>query len=450
MKPAAALAAALTSAAWLAGCASYQARPVDIPAHRAAWLARGVDSPELLASIDQLRAADAGIAFDPADGISAQEAEVIALVYNADLRLARLRAGVTRAGADHAGRWEDPILGGNVARFIQNAPHPWMLMSTVGLTLPLSGRLRIERELAGAEHAVSLARVYQQEWATLSGLRRAWIDWSASASKRAVMRDYLARLDSLVGIVDRLERAGEMAPIEARMFRIEHAMRRNELVRMESMTQEAELMLRQLMGIAPSAPLVLVPGAPAYEPIHNPAAGLAEHSPMLATALAEYETAEHALRLEVRRQYPDLMVGPGYGREEGMDQAVAMFNLPIPLWNRNQQGIARAHAQRELARGMVETTLEQLESELAQAHVAFTAAVQQRETLEHEIVPLVDRQYADARTTAELGEVNTLLLLESLSKQQEARTALIEALRQEQSAAARLRELAGPHTGDAP
>jgi cobalt-zinc-cadmium efflux system outer membrane protein len=447
VKPAAALAAALTGAAWLAGCASYEARPVDLPAHRAAWLARAADSPELLASIDQLRAADANLAFDPSDGISAQEADVIALVYNADLRLARLRAGVTRAGADHAGRWEDPVLGGNIARFVQSAPHPWMLMSTVGLTLPLSGRLRVERELAGAEHAVSLARVYQQEWATLSSLRRAWIDWSASQAKLGVMRDYLARLDSLVGIVDELERAGEMAAIEARMFRIERAMRRNELVRMESMTREAELMLRQLMGISPSAPLTLVPGAPAYRPIHNPAEGLAVHSPMLATAVAEYQTAEHTLRLEVRRQYPDLMVGPGYGREEGMDQAVAMFNLPIPLWNRNQQAIARATAQRELARAMVETSLEQLESELAQAHIAFTAAAQQRETLEREIVPLVDRQYADARTTAELGEVNTLLLLESLSKQQEARTALIEALRQEQSAAARLRELAGPRTG---
>lgn len=444
MKTLMAWSAALAGAAWLAGCASYEARPVDAAAHRAAWLARSPASPEVAALAAQLRESDPAVEFHPDDGISAPEAEIVALLYNADLRLARLRAGVTRADAEHAGRWEDPVLGGNVARFLQSAPHPWMVMTTLGLTLPISGRLAVERELAGAEHGADLARLYEQEWATLNALRMAWVEWSAAAAKLGVMCEYAELLDGLVRTVDELEKAGELAPIEARMFRIEQAMLRNRLIAAESALREGELRIRRIMGISPTAPLELVPGAPAQPPLENAAEDLARFSPAVAVAMAEYEAAERMLKLEVRKQYPDLMAGPGYGREEGMDEAVVMFQVPIPLWNRNQQGIARAEARRELARAVVETTLERIESELASAEVAYRAALAQRETIEREVAPLAQRQFEDARSVAQLGEVDTLLLLQSLSRRQEALMDLVEARRAEHAALVRLHELAGP------
>jgi outer membrane protein TolC len=64
--------------------------------------------------------------------------------------------------------------------------------------------------------------------------------------------------------------------------------------------------------------------------------------------------------------------------------------------------------------------------------------------VESEIIPLVDDQYADARRLAQLGEVNTLVLLESLTRQQQAKVRLIEARQEEALAAIELAELAGP------
>lgn len=165
---------------------------------------------------------------------------------------------------------------------------------------------------------------------------------------------------------------------------------------------------------------------------------------------AEYEAAEKALELEVRKQYPDLHIGPGYGREDGQDQVLLGLSIPIPILNANRQRIAEARAQRELARAGVEATLEQTISALRAAEVRLAGATLRRQTLETEIVPLVDAQYSDARQVARLGEVNTLVLLESLTRQQEAKAGLVEAARDEAIAAVDLDELFGPEPAALP
>jgi len=56
----------------------------------------------------------------------------------------------------------------------------------------------------------------------------------------------------------------------------------------------------------------------------------------------------------------------------------------------------------------------------------------------------VDRQYVEVRRVAELGEVNTLLLLDSLMRQQEAKLKLIDASQGEWAAAIEIDGIAGP------
>jgi hypothetical protein len=65
------------------------------------------------------------------------------------------------------------------------------------------------------------------------------------------------------------------------------------------------------------------------------------------------------------------------------------------------------------------------------------------------IIPLVDQQYADARRVAELGEVDTLLLLDTLRRQYEAKIELISLMSRRSLAAVRIAELLGPEPDDA-
>jgi hypothetical protein len=64
--------------------------------------------------------------------------------------------------------------------------------------------------------------------------------------------------------------------------------------------------------------------------------------------------------------------------------------------------------------------------------------------MEADITPLADEQAAEIREIARLGEVNTLLLLESLTRQQEARLTLITAREDEWMASIRVAGFVGP------
>lgn len=438
----------------LGGCRSYEPAPLDLAAHGAAFAARTPSSEDLAEFARRLGEREAApLAFDPADGLTLPEGEVVALFFNADLRIARLRAGAAAATADAAGAWEDPVFGFDAAEIVSGeGPFEWG--ATIGLTIPISGRLEVEKARARAEHRAELERVVAQEWALRHRLRRAWLECSAQRTQASLAADLLVGLDAVLAIVDRLERAGELPRTEARLLRVEHAERRSERRVAEARVAALEAELRSLMGLAPSVPIVLVPAAPAGlgaadevvaedgAPSDDPFAAVVR-SPALAVARAEYEVAEEALRLEVRKQYPDVEIGGGYGEEDD-ERILFGVSIPLPVWNRNRQGIAEAEAQRAVARAIVEATGESLAARFLATRARLDAARARRVVLEDEIVPLLDEQERDARRIAELGQVDTLVLLESLTRQHDAKVELIDARLAESLAAIEIDEIAGP------
>lgn len=436
-----------------AGCRSYAPEPPDLEAHHAAWLERSPTSGEVLAFAETLRRAPAPpAASDPAGRLTASDAEVVALVFNADLRAARARAGVTRATRDHAGRWSDPVLSVIPERLLSGGPHPWSVAASIGLTLPVSGRLAIERRRADAAHLATLLAVVELEWQIRMDVRRAWIAWSAAAIALHETRDFLDRFEEITRLVARMEDVGELAPMLGRPFRIEHARRRNALLALEAVVEERALALRRVLGLAPSAPLAAVPEV-AFTVVTpgalDAAARIRAHHPRLRTLLAAHSAAERTLELAVRGQYPDLVIGPGYSRDDGADHVMLGLSLPIPIFHRNRQQIAEALAARAEAAVLVETTYEALLHDHALAGIRLASVDAQRARVIETILPLVERQSMDARRSAELGEVDTLLLLDTLSRSLDARLDLVDLEARRSHEAIRMAELLGPPEIDA-
>jgi outer membrane protein, heavy metal efflux system len=444
------LLAALTVAA--GGCQSYERKPLDLETTRAAWLTRSPADPsirEFAAALDRAESGTGLADFNPVDGLTLAEAEAVALVFNPDLRQARLEANVTRTTAAHAGLWQDPVLGVDLERIVSSAggTNPWIVGSTIGITIPISGRLEAEKARAGAELAAQLDRVAAREWATRSALRELWVEWSAAQVLAEVAEELIARLRDVAALADRQEKAGSMTRVDARLFRVELAGREADLIATTARVKELELQLRALLGLASETPLTLVPTltfAARTTNVDELRPLLESSNPELAAVRAEYEVSEQLLRTEVRKQYPDLTIGPGYGTDQGDNRVLLGVSLPIPLWNRNQQGVAQASAQREVARGRFETTYEQLSSKLAIALTRYESGKAQRALIESSVVPLADEQEAEVRRVASLGRVDPLLLLESLKTLYAAKVRLVEARAAESVGAARLDELIGP------
>jgi outer membrane protein TolC len=444
-------AAALSTALLLAlgGCKSYERSTLDLDRTQREFLLRALDGPVLEEMNARAQASPGATAFDPSDGLSLAEAEAIALVFNRDLRTARLAAGVTQASAENGGLWRDPTLGVDLTQIVSGASQGLEAIVTVGFTLPISGRLELEKERLGAEHAAELARVAAHEWQTIAALRRAWTERAGIAREVEAARDVLGRVEQVTAIVDRMEQAGELARIEARLFRIEDAKLRSRLASLESDLARASHAVEAILGLPPTAGRAFSgefasSTRAAAEGRDAVLAAIAATNPAVLAARADYEIAERTLEEEIRKQWPDLDLAPGYGEQDGDRQFVLGIGVVLPVLNGNRAGIAVAEAGREAARGRVEAELQRVLGALLAAEERLAQSVSRRDALERTLVPLVEAQYEETRAVARLGEVKTLVLLESLKQQLEARNELIAARRDEALAAIDIDELIGP------
>lgn len=430
----------------MSGCQSYEPVPLDLTAHHADVHTRLTDLESIHAFMQRLRPTEVSVpdTFDLSDGMSRAEGEVLALLYNPDLRLARLDAGVALATAENAGLWEDPNFGFDGAEILSSsAPFEFGLM--LGVTIPVSGRLEAEKARAGADHEAALRRVVDAEWTLRADVRDAWLDWSVAVERVRLLDDVVARLKRLTVVTDRLERVEELSRVQARLFQVELAEREAELASVSFASQRARLHLLSLMGLGPDTDVDL---APSFETVDSPTVDdrltrLIESNTALAIERAEYQVAEASLRLEIRKQYPDISLGSGYGNEDD-DRLLLGVSLPIPILNANRAGIAEADARRDRARAAAEVVLERLSHQLAVADADLEAAASQRALYESTVLPLLIQQSEDIERVTELGDVDTLLLLEDVSRQLEARTRLLDLRLAESNATNRIITILGP------
>ncbi len=370
------------------------------------------------------------------------EGEVVALIYNPELRVARLKAGVAQATAEHAGRWDNPELSIDVLKVTQQVPNPWIVGSALSLTIPISGRLAAEKSRANAELHSELARVAEEEWETLRDLRKAWLTWSADRLRLEQAERIVGSLDSIVETTGKLAKVGEVLRTESALFKIEQESRKADIARLRGRVKEGEQEIRSLMGISPHAPASMIPTLAA--PSGKDRGNLPATNPTLIRLRSDYEVAELTLLREIRKQYPDLELGPNFEDDQGQSKIGVIGAIPIPIFNSNKGGIAAARAEREVARAAYETELERTKGRLAVMRARLEGARSRRQSLASNVVPLVDRQIDDARSVLELGEGDSLVLLESLVRAQEAKLDLIEARLEESDTQNEIRHLLGP------
>jgi len=421
-------AAALIGVAVLStGCQTYEPRPLRPEDHRLAWHARTPGDEPVRAFAERLAQSGQVSAFDPSDGLTLEEAEVVALVYNPALRLQRLRAGVVAASAGEAGRWKDPTFSCDLLRITESVPSPWVLTPGLALTIPLSGRLEAEKDRADATIRVALTEIAEQEWKTRFDLRSAWLQWSAARLRAEHIEPLLASVEALVVRASKLGAAGEIPATEAGLFALERVLQQKALRKARDDAKEWLLRVHMQIGLSPEAQVVFVPTLQIPKSGTRDLDASGPETLTLRRLREEYEVAEQTLRMEISKQFPDLVIGPLYETDQGQSRIGFFGALPIPVLNANVQAIAEARAARELARASYETAYEQLVGSFEVEQVRQRSLSADVRFLEDEIVPLVDKQLETAHRMFELGEGGALTLLESVISAGAIRSDLVDA-----------------------
>jgi outer membrane protein TolC len=256
----------------------------------------------------------------------------------------------------------------------------------------------------------------------------------------------VSELEPLISSATKLADLGELARTDARLFEIERVSRLIEIEALEATVTERVLQIKAIMGLAPDAPVALTAGIPLAPTLSDRGSRL-KHArianPRLRLALAEHQLAEHALQLEIRKQYPDLVLGAGGSSDEG--QARILFNgsIPLPLWNQNRKGIAQAIGSRAASKAAAEAASESVANQLARAEAMLVAAQRRAMLVQRDLITIVDRQLTEARELMRLGEFNALVLLEALRSAHQAKLQIIEVRAAEANALSELRAITG-------
>jgi cobalt-zinc-cadmium efflux system outer membrane protein len=302
-------------------------------------------------------------------------------------------------------------------------------------------RAAAEADLAAARAAFEQARV-------------AVLGQAALAFARAVHRRELLAVEeteaelvrSFASMVERRLDAGSATAVALALAQAGLARAERGLALATGAYRTAQARLAEVVGgsgaalAAPAGDLPPLRPPPALDAVL--AAAVARRGD-LAAAGASIEAAEARRRLARSLRYPDLTVGARVGREEGDDLVGIGVAVPLPLFDRNQGGVAEAEAELAAARTDLAVAELVVRREVAAAHGRLTAALEARRLTERLGVTPLEDGLALLERSFEAGKIGAAELLLYRRELVEGRRQAVEALGEAWEAAVELAVAAG-------
>jgi CRISPR system Cascade subunit CasA len=323
------------------GCVTYTAQPLD---------------PDDI--LEQVRTTRQNAAAE--DVVSLARAAELMRAHGPRVRDARAALGVATAVADTPTPLPNPSIeagslfvgGGDVL-----ASGERTIDAALGWSVLLGGRRRLTDELNAirAEAAgVEAATVEREEYLAL---RREIVALALAVRVTGARRDLEKAVRASQDLLRRLVEAGQATALDVRELELEVYGAAAAFLASVEAEEEARADLAARTGVpagvfrATDAP-PLPAEVPSVARLHD---AMLRGDPELARLRAEYAVAEKELRLEVARQYPALDVGLGFERDEGANRFGLALGIELPVFDRNQPGIAAADARRTEVRRKFET-----------------------------------------------------------------------------------------------
>jgi outer membrane protein TolC len=370
----------------LGACATYHPVALQEPS-RVALAAPSV--PELRVAAASLHHPYlAPLELDLEDGMTPDEAAVLAVLANPQLAALRAERGLAEAQVLAAGILPNPQLSLGVS--LPRGGDPTAVTgSAVGVGLDLnslisrgarrrSARLDLEQvdldiawqewQIAQAARLQSLRRYYLEAQGRLAGQREATLGESLKVATEAAER-------RLVTEVERA--AAETAFNEARALRLEAETEaqaaRFELLRLMGFPPDAvfEIRLAQEPGDLPPLPATSRDETGGEETENGLVAGLEARRLDLAALRLGYESQEERVRAAVLSQFPAFNISLGRAKDTaGLVTAEPAISLELPIFDRHQGEIATERATREILRQEYAARLFEARAEVAQLTAA--------------------------------------------------------------------------------
>lgn len=416
----------------LAGCATFQPKPISPAQTSSAFEAHTIDNIGLKRFIEANLGH--GISPWPPKSWDITLLSLAAFYYHPDLDLARAKWGVAQAGVITAGQRLNPSAG-FIPQYDANPASgvsPWTLGFKLDIPIETAGKrgYRIDQ----ARHLSEAARINiaGAAWQVRSRLYKRLLDLYAANQAGVILSRKLAVQEETAKALERRLAQGEASQpdVTEAHLSLEHA--RLSLHEVQRQAAEARVQLADALGL-PADALTGVEISFGFLDTITPAAKLPIPDlrrqallsrPDILTALAQYDASQSALQLEIAKQYPDVHLGPGYSWDQGENKWFLGFSVTLPVFNQNQGPIAEAEARRRLEAAAFTALQAKVIGEIDRALAGYCAVLQKLEMLES-LLPIQQKKLQSAQAMFNAGETDRLALL---SSQLELETSMLSRL----------------------
>ncbi|ABI66631.1 MULTISPECIES: TolC family protein [Maricaulis] len=410
------------------------------------WLGRSAVAAIVLAGVS-ISAAEAQTA--SSDSLNLSGALNLALENNPITSAAREEIRAAEAEALQAGLWDNPTLGAEVEEFGGDRGGLGDADTTLSInqTIPLGGDRGRAREAASAWALAARSDLALQRTRLLASTAQAYVEAQAASETLSLRMELLEIANNSADAIQARVEAGRASPIE-----------RN---RAEMLVGLATIAANDASGaqLAANAQLVAIwSGAvingeltPPLQAFDLTAYSDAQPTDWIANnpELVQLRAVTRARGQEIRREragaIPDVTVGAGVRRFGGTDETafVATLEIPIPVVNRNQGGVAAAASRENAARLNEEVMRRSLIAQYASSAGRFARAQSTYTQLNDSILPASESALGAAQEAYREGALDVLNFLDIQRSYFDVRVDLISARAELARAAIELDALAG-------
>ena len=398
-----------------ASCVPYRPRPISAEHGMDDFEARRLAGAEISAYL-QSRPETAPW---PPSSWDLRALTLAAMYYSPDLDVARAQWGTAQAGRITAGERPNPaaniVMGYNSTSPVSEVT-PWIPEAALEIPIETAGKRGYR--IAEARHLSEAARlnILSVAWDVRSRLRRAFLDLFSARETEKLQNAQLSYQAESLKILEAQWAAGEASFYDVAQARIGHDGTKLAVLEAAEQRARALIALAGAVGVPVQALddlkfsfdglLDVRADLPSGEIRRRALMNRAD----ILGALAQYEAAQSALRLEVAKQYPDISLGPGWQLDQTDNKWALGLSLILPLLNRNKGPIAEAEARRQESAfqflALQTKVIEQID-----AAVAGCRSTLEKAKIADALLTNLKKQEAAAKIRYELGEISKSELL---------------------------------------
>lgn len=334
---------------------------------------------------------------------------------NPDLKAKRLSLGVAQARAQQAG-----LFFQTNPRFSVEVESSTAGKSRTGVELNLVQELEIAGQhghrYEAAAKSLTQAQVSVEDAERLLRLAvtQAFYNLLALQQAAADLKEVLNVQESLLQAGQKRFDREDISILELNTLRLDRDQVRSQLANKMSERLPLEKQLRLLAGIEEAGSLTLAGNLldllvkekrdlPDRRTFH---ACVLSNRPDLKAAKLAVEAREAELRLAQARRVPNIALGPRYKRDSSANIVGAEFAIPLPFFNRNEEEIAAALANKNVSQAELEGRTRSVRQELDSSYETLVLAQQRLEAYGKPYLGDIEKMLGLTSKAYESGELS--------------------------------------------